>query len=328
MRINKSYKYKKIYLNIILFLSSFCFTILFIEAFLRVFPLNNNLYYRDLEWNHWGNSEMIKLYNELYVYNDELGYERKDIYERIKTVLRNDSQSYKILILGDSITQWGKYVDYFNNLLAERYNEGIEVVNAGVMGYDTALEYRYLKHRGLELRPNLVILQFCVNDFRGTPIIIKQKDGSWFALNGNEKIVKWISPKLIAKSKLYEFITLRLLYLSRGEGINRNTVDVPLRKMKQLLKEKDIAFYILIFPWLAESQCIEAGYDDHREILDILDELNLSSQVIDLLPYYSRASFHKIRNDLIHPNDEGDKIAAQVLMNKLGHFLDERINSN
>jgi len=71
---------------------------------------------------------------------------------------------------------------------------------------------------------------------------------------------------------------------------------------------------------------MESGYDAHRGILDILDELNLSTQEIDLLPYYSPTSFDKIRKDLIHPNEKGDKIAAAVLMDKLRPLLDEQVN--
>lgn len=310
---------KRILLNIVLFLSSSCFSIFLLEVLLRVFPVANNLYYRKLEWNHWGNSGMRGLYNELYVYDKVLGYEKKDIYERIKNVLENNPSSYKILVLGDSITQWGKYVDYFEKLLSERYSKEIKVINAGVMGYDTELEYRYLKYRGLDLNPNLVILQFCMNDFRGTPIIIKQEVGSWFALNGDKKLDKWINPQFFAKSKLYEFICLRLLYYSSWRKDSKNIVKVPLQEIKQLLEEKEVPFYVVVFPLLEEFQ-----HDEYRRIMNILDELHLSPYTIDLFPYYSRVSFGKIRKDLIHPNEEGDKITAAVLLDKLSPLLDKQ----
>ena len=222
-------KNKKIILlnSILLLSSSFC-SILLLEALLRAFSVNNNFYYRRLEWDHWRNPGTISLYNKLYLYDDKLGYEKKDIHENIKNVLKSSPSSYKILILGDSISQWGKYVEYFEDLLTERYNKQIKVINAGVMGYDTELEYRYLKYRGLQLNPNLVILQFCVNDFRGTPIIIKQKDGSWLALNGDKKIDKWVNPGFFARSKLYEFIALRILYYS-----NWRKYDLPPKKWTQ-----------------------------------------------------------------------------------------------
>jgi lysophospholipase L1-like esterase len=270
---------------------------------------------------------MTELYNRLYVYDEILGFEKKEISEEIKNILKNNPQSYKILVLGDSVTYWGKYVDYFNNLLAQRYHGEIKVINAGVMGYDTELEYRYLKYRGLDLKPNLVILQFSMNDFTGTPVILKQKDGSWLALSGNKKIAEWISPKLMSSSKLYEFVALRLLRASRLKRINNNVVKEPLQKIKLLLQEKGIAFYILVFPRLTESQWIAPRYNAHREIMGILNELNLSSQVVDLLPYYSRLPFHEIRIDLNHPNDQGDKIAAAALGDKLRPFLDEQLKS-
>ena len=78
----------------------------------------------------------------------------------------------KILVLGDSIT-WGNGIDDIEDLYPKRLqrklaqhqpNRSVFVINSGVPGYSTFQEAAYLKLRGLALRPNLVVLQFCLND--------------------------------------------------------------------------------------------------------------------------------------------------------------------
>lgn len=319
---------KRLFPNFLLLCSSFVFAVLLLEILLRLLPADSRFYYQGSVWNHWGGDESNRRwYNESYVYSDVLGYEKKELNEKIKNILRNNPSSYKILILGDSITEGEEYIEYFKNLLAEKYKDSnIEVIGAGVTGYDTELEYNYLRHRGLALNPNLVILQFCsANDFAGTPVIIRQKDGSWLALDGNKKLSKWIRPDLIARSKLYEFITLRLLYFSKRSGLTqrKSYVKEPLCHIKQILKEKKIPFYFLIFPQLDES---DESRRLHNMVMDIVEELYLNSNTIDLLPYFSGIDFEKIRRDPTHPNKKGNRIAANALLKELSPLLDREFN--
>ncbi len=78
----------------------------------------------------------------------------------------------KILVLGDSVA-WGDAIDDVRNVFANRLERRLddedpsrtyEVINAGVPGYSTFQEAAFLRIRGLALAPDLVILQFCLND--------------------------------------------------------------------------------------------------------------------------------------------------------------------
>lgn len=81
------------------------------------------------------------------------------------------AQGFRILFLGDSVTFGGNspseltYVAQTGMALT-RKNESLSPValNAGVLGYDTWQEWHYLVHDGLGLNPDLVVLQFCLND--------------------------------------------------------------------------------------------------------------------------------------------------------------------
>lgn len=81
---------------------------------------------------------------------------------------------YRILVLGDSLTAglqvpaeetFCKRVEA--TLRAERAGARIEVVNAGISGYGTADELRYLETYGARWKPDLVLVAFfCGNDVK------------------------------------------------------------------------------------------------------------------------------------------------------------------
>ena len=80
-------------------------------------------------------------------------------------------EKFRILLLGDSFAQ-GHGVEAeesFGEILEEMLNLGnsekYEVINAGVFGYSPIIEYLYLKKKGLEFKPDLVILAFSLTDF-------------------------------------------------------------------------------------------------------------------------------------------------------------------
>lgn len=82
----------------------------------------------------------------------------------------------RILMLGDSVTLgWGAPVDGTTSEVLERRLEAdsgerrFEVVNAGVGNYNTAMEVAWFVARGWELNPDLVVLNYFINDAEETP---------------------------------------------------------------------------------------------------------------------------------------------------------------
>lgn len=78
----------------------------------------------------------------------------------------------RLLMLGDSFTEgWGVEVgECFAKQLERRLNVDLtgtmryEVLNAGTGSFSPMLEYLYLRHRGLKLSPNWVIVNFDMSD--------------------------------------------------------------------------------------------------------------------------------------------------------------------
>ena len=84
----------------------------------------------------------------------------------------NPSADLKILLLGDSISWGDGIVDLkrvYPQILEGSFNKTVpskrlEIINSGVPGYSTFQQLRYLEKYGLALKPNAILVQFCLND--------------------------------------------------------------------------------------------------------------------------------------------------------------------
>lgn len=83
----------------------------------------------------------------------------------------------RVLMLGDSVTfGWGVRIeDTPSKMIERKLNEGrippvYEVINAGVGNYNTVQEVTYFLHKGHKLNPDLVVLNYFINDAEPTPL--------------------------------------------------------------------------------------------------------------------------------------------------------------
>ena len=83
----------------------------------------------------------------------------------------------RVLMLGDSVTfGWGVRIeDTPSKMVETRLNAGggpvrYEVINAGVGNYNTVQEVTYFLERGHELAPDVVVLNYFINDAEPTPL--------------------------------------------------------------------------------------------------------------------------------------------------------------
>lgn len=82
-------------------------------------------------------------------------------------------ETYRILVIGDSFTyaQEVPLERTWHELLEARLNQSserpIEIIAAGVGGWSTDQELLYLRHEGCRYQPDLVLLQFTLNDPSG-----------------------------------------------------------------------------------------------------------------------------------------------------------------
>lgn len=103
----------------------------------------------------------------LLVADPELGYRFNPAYPGVNSLgirgpePQRSGGRKRLIVLGDSVAA---AADGFVALLAQRLGPRWEVINAAVPGYTTYQERKLLERELLPLRPNLVVLQYCLND--------------------------------------------------------------------------------------------------------------------------------------------------------------------
>jgi len=120
---------------------------------------------------------------------------------RERTVpINKNPLSRRIVGIGDSLMfGWGvKEEETYLSILSELLNANDpalswEVINMAVPGYNTVKEVETLKEKGLQYKPDIVIIHYCENDFNLPNFIREQED--YFALN-QSFIIKYFSGNL------------------------------------------------------------------------------------------------------------------------------------
>lgn len=164
----------------------------------------------------------------------------------------------RVLFLGDSCTfgygvdQKQTYVEVAETMLEERLGSSVECINAGVPGYTVFQGYRYLVAKGLDLQPDLVVLNFGWND-----------SGVWDHLGDREHhaILKAMRPPgLLEKSRLCQIMWR---YWKKPD-VSQSTKEKRPRilpgefaetmgEIHDLLAERDISLLVLVWPMRANS---------------------------------------------------------------------------
>lgn len=300
-------------------------SLLSMEAILRIFPSIVARQFNSIGWNHWTVAEAndayttsFKEYNQMYSYDPDIGYIDSYIVQYFDT-LPTDQQSYRILVLGDSVSAVGQYVPKLEKQLNEKYGGQVSVVNSGIIGYDTKLELLFLKKYAIHTKPNLVLLQFNINDFDGTPVFMKNPDNTWQAFNAN-KAIQQINPQLFSHSQLYRLLAVTYLNFTKEKTEYHSVVKGPLSEMASFLHDQNIDFLVVFFPKFEQSD--DADYK-HQVFNQIIQDLSLNDKVLDLTPAYQPFDLTEISQDTTHPNEKGDQIASDKIFEQLQPTLEK-----
>jgi len=228
--------------------------------------------------------------------------------------------TYRILILGDSITQgWmiASRDDIFSAVLENRLiaaGQPVEVLNFGVNGYHTRQEVETLRQKGLQFEPDLVIVAYCVNDmFLDSGGIHRDLER-----RGDQQAEVKI-PRVLFKSALFRQIWAVVMTYSQkplpdiGTPQDRSDRIVPeaLAALKELADQHDFTVLVAAFPYLTS---LANGPDP-----DLFTDLEAMARrhnfhMLDLSTALSEAAKKEdIVIDDLHPNRYGNRCVGEAL---------------
>lgn len=273
-------------------------------------------------------------------YDPLLGWKGAEIFGDSST------KKYKIFILGDSFTDSGGVSESmrYYNVIKERLNAEIFVYASG--GYSTLQEYLALDKYYDQIKPDLVILQVCYNDFFGNSW---ELESSTFLINFPmvrpyliKGEIKYLYPRFWVNYRLFFALYSRFLYrlfyafehavtlLIRKKYFNLHTIEddiihqgTKLRSFKesvattelliQKIKSRAIGIPIIAFAVDDEKPYFE-------EFKNIFRKLNI--KFIDYIPEKIRQREKELgisirQRDGQHYNDRGQQFCGGLLSEEL-----------
>jgi hypothetical protein len=184
----------------------------------------------------------------------------------------------RILVLGDSISGDRAFAHFLEEMLSDGPGRPTQVINTGVPGYSTLNEVGMYDKWGETLAPDTVILQFCLNDYAGTPLLFEHEGRVIKVLHHRSE--QWSrSSRLFSLSGLYRFIT----YQAQARGTPMETLfeptEVALSGLRDRLTAAGRDFLVVVFPAIAQ-QWDPAAVKAHQRIIPYLQAERI--QHIDL----------------------------------------------
>lgn len=308
--------------------------ILVLEIFFRIIPFHTDtgttrsgfvIPDEDLGWRLKPRSKGLLATNEL----------------GLRDTSYNPRADITILLLGDSVS-WGNDLKDvkkgFPYLLEQRLRRQagrtVEVINAGVPGYSTFQQLRYLQLYGIKLDPDLVILQFCLNDVVERYSAFAEYGGNNVFLGiDTRNLAQGINGRLLKISRLYEAMMRLAIHLWQDREaytVRKMTAD-PLRPELKSAWDKTLSeiddirrishdnhrpFMILVPPY--RFQLDQPEKTNHPQ--KILRQYGNEHQVpvVDLLPYFSAWTGYNpdlaLFTDANHLSFHGHQLAADTLV--------------
>jgi len=222
----------------------------------------------------------------------------------------NNPKGTRVLFAGDSVTHRARIIEALKKLYSE---QDYEYWNAGVESFNTLQEWVFYREHNHAIKPDHVVLTFHNNDFRATPMVVRERGQIKVYQPGLD-----INPWLFKKSYVYRWAW------PKGEDRDKREQQVVegLTGFRDALKKDGTKFTIVLHPMLKPVSEWNDDEKRSRELsLKYFDELGL--QAIDLLPVLETAikdgiPLTEAPGDFLHPSDElSARFAEELKKQKL-----------
>lgn len=211
----------------------------------------------------------------------------------------------RLLFVGDSVTHRGKLIQQLRKLYGEK---DFEYWNAGVESYNTRQEFIWYSRYNFHIKPDHLILTFHNNDFRATPMAVRERGQFKIYMPGSN-----INPWLFERSYLYRWAWPRT---DDQEARSRQVLE-SLTAFRDLLQQQRVKFSVILLPMFKPLDQWDKGeLLSRQQSQAYFQQLNLKSY--DLLNVLEKAveEGHPVTEtpgDVNHPNDYiAEKFAEEL----------------
>lgn len=279
-----------------------------------------------LDWRYQSNAESYR--GKIVYHYNHAGFRDVD------HTLEKPPGTTRIVVLGDSVTE-GYGVEWsqtFPRQLQTQIGDRCEVITIAQQGINTLQEVDLFKREGLQYHPDLVILNFILNDAEaptefGTIQEAQAHGDSYVRLLGGVSITPALKRTLKYSALVFlvkeEAENLHEMwwgpeddYYSRAWGVpeNRQQIITGFQQLAALQREGGFTVVVLIWPLLTEYQSYHfAGL--HQWTTEQAKQVGFS--VLDLLPEFAKVPYRNLQvvgEDSVHPNALGHQIAVNAFL--------------
>jgi lysophospholipase L1-like esterase len=261
---------------------------------------------------------------------------------------------YRIAVIGDSICEGLRILDeklLFHSIVEEELNNrledndltcNIEIINFGVNGYNTLQEAHTLRDKAIYFSPDLVLIQYALNDTYTDEGRIREK-----LLNKAEEIgffERTPASSTLLKSHLYRFVRFRVFGQALKDRWERhsevrkslegqNRVDEAFALIETTIenvettKKREIPVLVMVFPFFDEG-LFPYPYVDKHSAIKILAQ-SRGFHTIDLLESFQACAekeTDRVFIDHVHPSVTGHRCVADLIEGEIWERYLSEIN--
>jgi lysophospholipase L1-like esterase len=240
---------------------------------------------------------------------------------------------YRIVVIGDSIAaglKVDRFEDTFPAILGEYLNsmgEKTEVISLAVSGYNTQQEVETLREKGLQYKPDLVLLSYSLSsrehidgDIYKTLLEEEQQHGGVSSARTNPYLVQ---------SALYRFFRYRVFPPHHGPAdpkrvaqfladVSTDRVAEYFGVLDQLSKKNGFQVLVAVFPRFTKNFHAYPLGEQHAYAKNLAAQHKFHYlDLIDAFQACRDRSSEPIEVDNFHPNARGHQCAAEALAGKI-----------
>lgn len=229
------------------------------------------------------------------------------LHDTIDYQINNEDDKYRIITLGDSFTfglfvntkdSWPRVLESMIND-ACKTNQGVEVINLGVAGYDIEYSVERFKLRGQKYKPDLVIWLLKDDDFTRMNEIMRERE---------KEIIQEMKEsgqydQLLAEGNAYPHVERLIRYMEdREEEIGEEALfEMQKDRFANIYKYLNSNLVVLSFDYTP---------DQYRSYMQSQAEAYNNTYYHELPNIYDNDTKYTFSPYDFHPNVEGHKVIA------------------